>query len=112
MVISKETRKQMSDEAKYKEEIDFLRSLGKFKMWASYYERELEFYRELTKEEVEHFLEIFPNVNMASEMAYAKDFCFRTSDIPDAFNTWFSLNASAWANSGADGNGFSGWISK
>lgn len=110
MTISKEIRGQIEAEIKYKEEIDFLRSLGKFKLWSTYGSREIEFYRELTKVEVESFLRIFPKTELASEFDYAKDFAFGEKDIPEAFDIWFGLNASKRANSGVDGNGFSGWV--
>lgn len=47
-MISKEIKTKISNEMKHKQDIEFLKSLGEYKILVSYWEREIEFYKGLS----------------------------------------------------------------
>ena len=110
MTIDTNIKEQLELETKHKKEIDFLKSLGPYKMYISYYSREIQFDKDLSMEEVKKFLEIIPGSKIAGEFCYAEDFTYDVAmKINDGVKRWLDENASQLANGGADGNHFSGW---
>lgn len=114
-MIPKDTRRLIQLEIKFKNDIEFLKTLGPYKIYACYSNREIEFYRVLTLEEVKKVLEIIPEATMGG--SYAKDFSysarneFNGAEKDMTIKSWIDMNASASANCGIDGNHFSGWNS-
>lgn len=110
MTISKRVKQAIELETKHKKEIDFLKSLGPYRMYSSYYSRQIQFDKELSVDEVKRFLEIIPGSKIAGDFCYAEDFTYDVAGkIEDGIKDWLDENSSLSANGGADGNHFSGW---
>lgn len=114
MTISENVRNTIITENKYKKEVEFLKSLGEYRIFSSYYARQIEFERNISEEEVKKFFELFPSADFGGDFSYAKDFVYNTNDkdIDINLSNWLDKNAYLSANGGADGNSFSDWTKK
>lgn len=109
-MISKEIKTNISNEMKHKQDIEFLKSLGEYKILVSYWEREIEFYKELSEKEVKGFLSLIKNARISPEISIAHDFSYNTLENKDDYLIkWLDNNYKQRATMGSDGNHFSGW---
>lgn len=109
-MISKEIKTKISNEMKHKQDIEFLKSLGEYKILVSYYERQIEFYKELSEKEVKRFLRLIKNARISPEISIAHDFKYDVfGNEEDYLMKWLDKNYTQRATMGSDGNHFSGW---